>query len=121
MRRIVSWAVLLFVIARVEAVDVLTQKLNPSRTGANLNETTLTPANVSVNQFGKVFERTVDGELYAQPLIVQSVNIGGGTHSVVYLVTAKNVAYAYDATDPLATSPYWTVNFGNPVPQGDVQ
>jgi hypothetical protein len=121
MKKIVWVAILLFIITRVEAIDVLTQKLNPARTGANLNETTLTLANVNVNQFGKLFERGVDGELYAQPLIVQNVSIGGGTHNVVYLVTAKNVAYAYDATDALVTSPYWTVNFANPVPQGDVQ
>jgi hypothetical protein len=121
MKHIVWGAVLLFVITRVEAIDVLTQKLNPGRTGANLSETTLKLSNVNVNTFGKIFERGVDGELYAQPLIVENVNVGGGTHSVVYLVTARNVAYAYDAVDGAVTSPYWTVNFGTPVPQGDVQ
>ena len=34
-------------------VDVLQNRYDGARTGANLSETTLTPANVNVNQFGK--------------------------------------------------------------------
>ena len=48
-----------------------------SRTGATLSETILNTSNVTVTQFGKIFTRTVDGQIYAQPLYVPNVAIPG--------------------------------------------
>jgi len=110
-----------FVSVRADATDILTQHFDNNRSGANLNETTLAPSNVTATTFGMVFQRPVDGLLFAQPLIVDKVPIGGGTNPVVYLVTAMNTAYAYDATNPTVTTPYWTNAFGNPIPIGNVQ
>ena len=53
--------------------DVPTQHNNSARTGANLNETTLTVAHINNNEFGKLAYRIVDGDIYAQPLIVTNV------------------------------------------------
>ena len=103
-------------------VNVLTQHNNNSRTGTNLKETILKPSNVNKEVFGKLFTRAVDGEVYAQPLIVSGVTIPGkGVRNVVYVATMNNTLYAYDADDANETTPFWKVNFGTPVPASDVQ
>src|SRR5947207_1205436 len=48
-------------------------------TGQNLVETQLSPANVNATTFGKLFTTPVDGQVYAQPLYLSSVNMTGGT------------------------------------------
>lgn len=106
-----------------QPVAVLTQHNDNSRTGTNLDETILTTANVTVTQFGKVFTRAVDGQIYAQPLVVPDVNIPGrGIHNVVYVVTMHNTVYAFDADDPSAVVPLWQTSLGPsaPLPSPDI-
>lgn len=95
-------------------VDVLMNRNDLNRTGANLYETVLTPANVNARQFGMLFKRVVDDQVYSQPLIVTNVKIAGGWHDVVYVTTVNNSVYAFDANDATATIPFWHVNFGTP-------
>jgi len=78
-------------------VSVTTYHNDNSRTGQNTQETTLTPANVNISNFGKLFSVAVDGEVYAQPLYVANVGIGGGTHNVLYAATEHDSVYAIDA------------------------
>ncbi len=75
----------------------MTQHNDLSRTGAQLQETVLTPANVNSNSFGRLFTRAVNGQIITQPLYVGGLNINGGTHNVVYVVTRSNNVYAFDA------------------------
>jgi hypothetical protein len=92
----------------------LTERNDNLRTGANLNETILTPANVNSTQFGKLFSYSLDGIAFASPLYVPHVNIPGmGYHNVVYVATEHDSVYAFDA-DGLTTTPLWHVSFINP-------
>ena len=95
-------------------VDVLTQHNDNARTGANLRETVLTPANVNKAQFGMLFKHVLDDQSYTQPLVVTNVAVSGGARDIVYVTTVANSVYAFDANDPAATAPVWHVNFGTP-------
>jgi hypothetical protein len=100
-------------------VSVLTQHNDSSRTGQNLKETILTTSTVNASNFGKLFSLPVDNNIFAQPLYVPDLTIGGATRNVVYVATAQNSVYAFDA-DSGNTTPLWTVNLGTPVPSQDI-
>ncbi|MGA7447574.1 MAG: Ig-like domain-containing protein [Terriglobales bacterium] len=101
--------------------DVLTHHNDIARTGQNLNETLLTPANVNINHFGKLFTQNVDGIVVGQPLYASNVLMGDGlVHNVVFVVTQNNTVYAFDADSNQA--PIWSVSLddgGTPDPIGD--
>jgi hypothetical protein len=77
--------------------SVLMQHNDIERTGQNTSETILNTTNVTVNQFGKLFALPVTGQVYAQPLYVPGVNIGGVVHNVVIVATEADLVYAFDA------------------------
>ncbi|HEX3352740.1 MAG TPA: immunoglobulin domain-containing protein [Terriglobales bacterium] len=80
------------------SIDVVTYHNDLARTGQNLNETILTPANVNSATFGKIRSLPVDGKVDAQPLYLAGLqNIGGGTHNVLYVATEHDSVYAFDA------------------------
>jgi hypothetical protein len=91
-----------------QSVSVLTQHNDNSRSGLNDNETALTTANVNVQQFGEVFTLPVDDQVYAQPLVVGHVNIGGDYHNVVLIATVNNTVYAFDGDNGTL---YWQKTF----------
>ena len=99
-------------------VNLYVRGYNNSRTGANLQEQILTPANVNPTNFGKLFTVQTDGQIYASPLYVSNLSIAGGTHNVLFVATMFNTIYALDA-DTGAT--LWTQNFGYPIIAEDVQ
>lgn len=79
------------------STDVITYHYDNQRTGQNLNEATLTPANVNSTKFGKLGEFTVDGKVDAQPLYLSNVSTGGNKKNVLYVVTEHGSVYAFDA------------------------
>src|ERR1051326_864384 len=77
---------------------VLTWHNDNARTGQNLQETILTPANVNSTSFGRLFTLIVDGKVDAQPLYVPGLIIPNqGTHNVLYVATEHDSVYAFDA------------------------
>jgi uncharacterized protein (TIGR03437 family) len=90
-------------------VLVTTYRNNLARSGENLQETILTPSNVAPAQFGKLFSQPVDGQVYAQPLYMPSVSVPGkGIHNMIFVVTAHDTVYAFDADSSAA--PLWRVS-----------
>jgi hypothetical protein len=73
-------------------VSVTTWHNDNWRTGQNTNETQLTTSNVSQNTFGLICRLSVNGQIYAQPLVVADSSGGGMT---VYVATMQDSLYAF--------------------------
>src|SRR5215831_10132476 len=92
---------------------IFTQHNDNKRTGVNLGEKLLTTANVKEHGFGKLFERLVDGSVYAQPLVVPNILIPtsrtkrGGRHNTLYIATMHNSVFAFDADNSIENTPLW--------------
>ena len=112
------WLLMCFSVAAMAQVNVYTRSYDNARTGANLQETNLTPANVNSTNFGKLFTFHTDGEIYAQPLYVSNLAIAGGTHNVVFVASMLNTIYALDAD---TGAQLWSQNFGSPIIPQDVE
>lgn len=97
-------------------MNVTTHHNDDARTGANLRETALNVLNVRGN-FGRLFERKVEGAVYAQPLYVEGVKVsGGGASNVLFVATMRNFVYAFDADKPWANAPLWgPISLGPPI------
>lgn len=68
-----------------------------ARDGANRQEYALTPADVDASSFGKLFSCPVDGAIYSQPLWVSHLQVDGKSRNVVFVATAHDSLYAFDA------------------------
>jgi len=103
-------------------VHVLTQHNDNARTGGNLNETLLEPRSLQAGRFGHLFDRVVDGQIYAQPLYVNDLILPGkGRHNVIFVATTLNYVYAFDAEDPAQNAPLWrSRQLGIPVPRANI-
>src|SRR5436309_2102750 len=82
------------------ALEALEERLAPA---VNV----LTPNNVAVGSFGKLFTVPLDGQVYAEPLVDTAVTIAdgpnttagaAGAHDVVFVATEHDSLYAIDAS-----------------------
>jgi hypothetical protein len=95
------------VIAAQPKIDSLTHRYDNTRSGVNLQETILKKSNVNTKSFGKLTFRNVDGNIYAQPLVVTQAAILNRANpvNVVIVATEHNSVYAFDADDLSADPP----------------
>lgn len=89
------------------ATDFLGYRGGLNGLGVIPTESSLTPSNVAVNSFGKQHSVTLDGQIYAEPLVKTGVTIANGpntvsgaagVHDVVFVTTQHDSVYALDAT-----------------------
>ena len=79
-------------------IDVLLYHYDLLRTGWNQSETDLTPTTVASSNFGQLTTLNVDGNVFAQPLLVSGFKMPDGTtHDVLIVVTGHDTVYAFDA------------------------
>jgi hypothetical protein len=70
------------------------------RTGLNAAESTLTPSIVTSAHFGQICSYGVDGQVYAQPLVLANATINTVNYSsVVYVATQNDSVYLFDGTN----------------------
>ena len=107
-------------VINTSAGAVLTYHNDDARDGAFTEETTLTPSVVNSTQFGKLRSYPVDGQIYAQPLFVPQLSIGGANHNVVFVATENDTVFAFDA-DGTPSTALWTKSLGSPSPRNDTE
>src|SRR5262245_13103365 len=104
-------------------IPILSGHYDGFLSGANTQESILTPTNVNPTNFGNLFNYTIDGYAYAQPLYVPNLSVSGSTHNVVFAATEHASVYAFDAD---GGGQLWKRSFIDPanrittVPQPDV-
>src|ERR1041384_6051569 len=98
-------------------VQVLTANYGLDRTNANLEETKLTPGNVTPGSFGALGAFPTDGQVFAQPLYVSNLIFPNqGARNVLFIATEHNSVYAYDADATATPVLLWRVNLGPTLP-----
>lgn len=105
-------------------IDVTNYHYDNYRTGWNPSETDLTPASVASANFGLLKSLAVDGNVFAEPLLVSNFTMPDNTvHDVLIIATGHDTVYAFDAQ---SYAQLWKVSLGksqstNDVGCGDVQ
>jgi hypothetical protein len=99
-------------------IDVLNYHYDTYPTGWNKSETDLTPHAVKSASFGQITTLNVDGNVFAQPLMVSNFTMpDSSVHNVLIVATGHDTVYAYDAQD---YSILWQRSLGKPQPSNDV-
>jgi PQQ enzyme repeat len=98
------------------SVAITTRSYDNTRSGANIQETILTPSALRTRGIKRLFALALPGDARgceAQPLIVPQVKLAdGSTHDVVYIATMANQIFAFDAN---TGAQLWMVQLGTPI------
>ena len=109
--------------ASLLATNITQNHVDSQSTGANLTETQLTSSNVNAADFGQLYNTPVDGQVYAEPLVLTNVTITAGPNtvgtpgtydSVVFVATQNDSLYAIER--PTAASSGSAVPGYRPIP-----
>jgi autotransporter-associated beta strand protein len=93
---------------RLFATNITQYHVDYQSTGANLTETQLTSSNVNAADFGQLYNTPLDGQVYAEPLVLTNVTITAGANtvgtpgtydSVVFVATQHDSLYAINAAN----------------------
>jgi hypothetical protein len=99
---------------------VTTNRYDNARTGWDASETVLNTTNVASGAFGFLFSRATQGWIHSQPLYYAGVTVKNVKRNVVYVVTERNMVYAFDADDAAATEPLWSRQLAPTMPLSGV-
>lgn len=104
--------------------QVTTAQADNARTGAYIHEKQLTLSNVNASSFGKLYSRTVDGAIFAQPLYLPGLNIPKiGKRNIIFVATEHDTVYAFDLNGT-SDAPLWKASLlgpaSTPVPAQEV-
>ena len=85
-----------------DLAGVFTYRDDVARDGVNAREYALTSGSggsgsVGTGTFGKLFSCIADGAVYAQPLWAANLTINGAQHNVVFVASAHDSLFAFDA------------------------
>jgi len=99
-------------------IDMLKYHNDSYPTGWNQSETDLAPATVGSASFGQITTLKVDGNVFAQPLMVSNFEMPDhSVHNLLIVATGHNTVIAYDAQD---YSVLWKRSLGKPQATNDV-
>ncbi len=93
---------------RLLATNITQYHVDSQSTGADLTETQLTSSNVNAADFGQLYNTPLDGQVYAEPLVMTNVTITAGPNtvgtpgtytSVVFVATQHDSLYAINAAN----------------------
>lgn len=98
-----------------DLTGVATWRNDRVHSGVNSQEYALTSQSATTSNFGKLFSCPVDGWIFAQPLWVANLQIGGERHNVVFVATENDSLYAFDADGP-GCKPVWSRQSVNLIP-----
>lgn len=95
-----AFALILLTSTCAYAQSVWTWHNDNWRTGQDTAEMTLTLSNVNKTNFGQICSAGVDGQIYAQPLVLANVTVSSTLYtSAVYVVTQNDSVYLFDGTN----------------------
>jgi len=83
-----------------QSVNVTTWHNDIGRTGQNTHETTLTTG-INKTNFGRVcsYKLLLNEQVYAQPLVLGNIVIGGTQHQAVLVLTMQDNIYVFDGAN----------------------